>query len=196
MGKLVNGYIEVSPTEFMTQSGRFVDVVAPTPGDVNVEDIAHHLSMICRFGGATPVHYSVAQHCVFVSKILEAEYPDDHVLQYAGLLHDASEAYVGDMVSPLKRRQEDFRAVEDKWMVAIGGALKVDPKLLEDPRVHRADDQAFGSEWRDILQRPPLKANILSPLHITPVPAVEARALFMARFYELKGLQLSERMRR
>lgn len=67
-----------------------------TPEDVRIEDIAHHLALINRFNGGTPKPISVAQHSVLVSRLL----PDEHAL--AGLLHDASEAYLGDVTKWLK----------------------------------------------------------------------------------------------
>src|SRR5574341_870942 len=83
-----------------TRSGRVVRPLAPDDATVDLGDVAHHLSLVCRFGGACSRHYSVAQHCVLVSRVV----PATHAL--AGLLHDAAEAYIGDVVSGLKRLPE------------------------------------------------------------------------------------------
>lgn len=189
MGRVVLMASEIvaGPSEFMTFSGRLVDLLKPEPSDVLLDDVAHHLSMVCRFGGACPEHYSIASHCVLVSKILQMDYPDDRELQFAGLLHDASEAYVGDVVSPLKHRLPGYAPVEDRWMRAIGEAFAVDYKMFDDPRVHRADDQAFGSEWRDLFpRRPPLRGAVMSPVRVKAEPSVVAKVGFLARFGELR----------
>lgn len=84
-----------------TYSGNHVNVLHPEPGAIVIEDIAHHLSLICRYGGACIRHYSVAQHSVHVSEQiskLEGTVQD----QLAGLLHDAPEAYLGDWIRPIK----------------------------------------------------------------------------------------------
>ena len=77
---------------FLTYTGRQFWPLDPRPEDICIRDIAHHLSLCCRFNGACRVHYSVAQHSVMVANILPAP------LRFWGLMHDATEAYVGDMV--------------------------------------------------------------------------------------------------
>src|SRR6267378_1608096 len=80
----------------VTYSGLQFYHLAPTPEMVCIEDIAHALSQTCRWTGHTKFHYSVAQHSIYCSFLVPAE----HAL--AALLHDASEAYLGDMNRPLK----------------------------------------------------------------------------------------------
>src|SRR5690242_11754504 len=80
-----------------TYTGRRFWPLDPRVDDIDIGDIAHHLSLVCRFAGACREFYSVAQHCVGVSYVCD---PKDALW---GLLHDAAEAYVGDMVRPLKR---------------------------------------------------------------------------------------------
>lgn len=83
-------------TWILTRSGRKFDLARPTADMVDPADIAHSLSMQCRFNGHTSRYYSVAQHSYLVADLVPAED------QLAGLLHDATEAYVGDLVRPLK----------------------------------------------------------------------------------------------
>lgn len=83
-----------------TYTGKAFDPFDPDPMKICIEDIAHALSNICRFTGHTREFYSVAQHSVEMAKRLPAS------LQLAGLLHDASEAYLCDVPSPIKRRPE------------------------------------------------------------------------------------------
>lgn len=88
---------------FETASGARLDPYNIRPHDVRAVDLAHHLSMINRFNGATPVPYSVAQHCIkCATAAREAGWGPE--VQLWCLLHDAPEAYLGDMVRPLKSR--------------------------------------------------------------------------------------------
>jgi len=80
-----------------TCSGRRVHLLNPSPDEIAIEDIAHALSHACRFAGHVPSYYSVAQHSVLVSELL------DERTALWGLLHDASEAYLHDLTRPLKR---------------------------------------------------------------------------------------------
>jgi hypothetical protein len=97
----------------LTRSGVKFDLFNPHPSMINIEDIAHALANICRFGGHTDEHYSVAQHSVLVSNIV----PDEDAM--CGLLHDATEAYIGDMVSPLKHFIPKFKEVEQNLWVVV-----------------------------------------------------------------------------
>lgn len=86
-----------------TTSGVAFDLLKPRASDVRIEDIAEHLAKIGRYSGATlgPVAYTVAQHSVLVSQILET-WGYDYVIQREGLLHDAPEAYYGDTTAPVQ----------------------------------------------------------------------------------------------
>ncbi len=85
-----------------TYTGKKFSFIDPQPEDICIEDIAHHLSLICRFNGACRVHYSVAQHSVLVAEMV----PQGAIPQ--ALLHDAGEAYYGDITSPFKRVLEEI----------------------------------------------------------------------------------------
>lgn len=98
-------------TQIETYSGKFVDTLNPDPETIDARDIAHHLSQTCRFGGATSCFYSVAEHAVLVYDLMRYRGARGWALDGA-LLHDAAEAYLGDVVSPLKYalRAEEFYA--------------------------------------------------------------------------------------
>lgn len=100
-------------------SGRLIDLENLQPQDILIQDIAHALSNICRFGGHIPRFYSVAQHCCFVADLVP--YP----ARLEGLMHDAAEAYIGDMVTPIKHLPSmyGFRALESKVEAAIAKAF-------------------------------------------------------------------------
>lgn len=87
----------------LTHSGLRVDLLAPEPESVTLPDIAHALARICRYTGhVRALHYSVAQHSVLVAQHLRDQ-GHSAAIQAQGLLHDAHEAYTGDMASPIKR---------------------------------------------------------------------------------------------
>lgn len=96
-----------------TWTGAAVDFCHVLEAPIELEDIAHALGMLCRFNGHIRRFYSVAQHSVVVSHLVEPE------LARAALMHDATEAYMGDMTAPLKRCIPTFRSLEDKLEVAI-----------------------------------------------------------------------------
>src|SRR5262249_3879894 len=94
-----------------TITGKRWFVTDPHPDDVDIEDIAHGLSMVCRFGGQCREFYSVAQHSVLMAnEMCRREAPPEMALW--GLLHDAPEAYLGDMVRPLKRSMPNYKVLE------------------------------------------------------------------------------------
>ncbi len=86
-----------------TFSGRYINLQRLSSRDICIEDIAHGLSMLCRFAGQCRSFYSVAEHSVLVAGEVERTNPDKPMLILEALLHDASEAYVGDIRSPLKK---------------------------------------------------------------------------------------------
>lgn len=96
-----------------TVSGIYMNVFEPTPEMVCIEDIAHALSKQCRFGGHLPRFYSVAQHSVACMNNAE---PAERL---AALLHDASEAYLLDIPSPIKKRLANYNEIEEGLMRVI-----------------------------------------------------------------------------
>lgn len=91
--------------KIQTISGRHVDVMNPDPDTIILDDIVHAISNLCRYGGHIPHFYSVAEHSTYVAKWLHAQdaTPDEII---TGLLHDAAEAYIGDIVRPLKEHPD------------------------------------------------------------------------------------------
>ena len=171
----------------LTASGKRFFLFDPQPEEIDIVDIAHALANICRFGGHTKFHYSVAQHSVLVSEIVEATVPE---LAFAALLHDATEAYVGDMVRPLKKQMPAYREVEDATWIAIAKVFAL-PEILP-PIVKRADMAALLTERRDVmlvnhLNHPefPWEADELgyepSAIRVRELTPGEARVKFMHR---------------
>jgi len=187
-----------------TYSGVAFSLLHPEPEMVKIEDIAHHLSLINRFNGATKFPYSVAEHSLSVSYYLSSNDCaslsafEAQKLMLQGLLHDAAEAYTGDIVRPFKRiLPEFFEIVEERINIAIGLRFNVTLDSLP-ASVHHADAVMLMTEKRDLL-RPsprkwtdanakstpqPLKQPILHPSNYTSI-----RQAFLDRFHSLYPLK-------
>ena len=126
-----------------TRSGKFINVFNPNPDDIVIEDIAHCLSMQCRFGGHLPVFYSVAQHSVMCSLMV----PEEYALE--ALLHDASEAYLLDMPSPIKHGLTNYKDVETALQKVIAAKFGI-PLIMSDI-VKAADNQCLLMEWNGMM---------------------------------------------
>lgn len=129
--------------EIRTFSGIAMNVFEPTIEMISIEDIAHSLSMQCRFGGHLKKFYSVAEHCTNAVKLV----PEEHRL--AALLHDASEAYLLDMPSPIKCRMPEYKAIEKKLMEVI--AYKFGFEYPLHPFVKNADVVLLHEEWSSLV---------------------------------------------
>lgn len=133
----------VANTILETVTGRFVDVMNPTPDMIAFEDIAWSLSRQARFNGHTisTIPYSVAQHSVMVAKRVEKFRHRD--LMLAALLHDAAEAYISDIPSPIKNIpgvRESIKTVETKLLQVIFASLEVEyPDDVYWRVIHDAD---------------------------------------------------------
>ena len=152
-----------------TAGGRAIDPLNPDPRAIDLGDIAHALSFVPRFGGHSRVFYSVAQHSVLVRDLVSERCSEDRVLA-AALLHDAAEAYLLDMPSPIKRHLPDYTAAEKSLQRIIETKFGVLELAAEDRAlIKEADRIALAWEQRDImpavewaetptLDRPPLEA--------------------------------------
>lgn len=125
-----------------TYSGRIVDLSGFSEDDIHIEDIAHALSQIVRFTGHITKPYTVAQHSVLVSRLC----PGEHALW--GLLHDASEAYLGDVSTPLKSLLPEYREIEGRVQREIAGRFGLPWPIPTE--VKEADRQALMMEKRGL----------------------------------------------
>jgi hypothetical protein len=132
-----------------TYTGRQFDVIDPDPAAVSLADVAAGLAHTCRFGGHCRRFYSVAHHSLHVSRELPAADPR---LQLIGLLHDAGEAYVGDVPRPLKAEFAEFERAEERIREAVWAAFDVAPPTdAEWERVMAADDRLLAYEASHLL---------------------------------------------
>jgi hypothetical protein len=107
---------------------------------------------MCRFGGQCQVPYSVAQHCLYVLQALKQIAPTNYMLQLQGLLHDAAEAYLSDLVAPLKHQLPEYERAEKITEAAVCKGLKVPVPTGEAKRLIKlADNMVIMSERRDLL---------------------------------------------
>lgn len=171
-------------TMICTASGQYVDVLRPEQHRFDIEDIAHALSHICRFCGHVREFYSVAQHSVLVSGMLGPS------AALAGLLHDASEAYLGDVTLPLKGALPEYLKIEQRMQAAIMRQFGALPGC--EAEVKYADLALLATERRDLVR----DQNIVWPaltgveplkVRIVPLAAAEARRLFLDVFARLRS---------
>ena len=127
-----------------TQSGIYYNIVHPTPDMICLEDIHHALNRVPRFAGHTKHPWTVADHCV--EMVRGAEEESDTVKLWL-LMHDASEAYLGDIPGPLKRLLGSYEVLEDRCMSAIAEKFGLHPGFWEHPQVKAADKAALELEW-------------------------------------------------
>lgn len=179
----------MSSAWIQTQSGQQFFPFDPFRNEYRIEDIAHALGNICRFAGHTKEFYSVAQHCVLVSENVLPEF------SRWGLLHDAAEAYFGDLPSPIKSIMPEYHAVEHQTAVLIADAfgITLDPEM--ELAVKMVDRLVFWAEVAQLMQpvHPDLRHQMKEvgvgdqgpDIKITPLAPAQASALFLNRFQEL-----------
>jgi 5'-deoxynucleotidase YfbR-like HD superfamily hydrolase len=183
-------------------SGRRLDLINPSPLDIEIEDIAHGLARVARWNGQTDGAYifSVAQHSLLVETLARARAPRlDRSLRLAILLHDAPEYVIGDMISPFKAVLGDaYKAVERRLLTAIhlrfGLPAESTPELTA--LIKRADRAAAyleatrlagfsEAEARRFFGRPPVFSAAIERDYLKPWPAETAQARFLDKFKKL-----------
>ena len=185
-------------------SGRRLDLLDPSPLDIEISDIAHGLARVARWNGQTDGEhaFSVAEHSLLVEAIVgDLEPALDRRGSLAALIHDAPEYVIGDLISPFKAALSlDYRAFEAKLLAAIHLRFGLPPELSPPTAklIKRADKiaafyEATGlagfsrAEARRFFGQPrglsPALVNRLS--HLSPLPAAEVEAKFLRRFDEL-----------
>lgn len=146
---------------YRTHRGHMLDFSDLANATIDIEDIGHHLARVCRYGGAVDDFYSVANHCTYVSRELgRAGYSP--YIQAAGLLHDAGEAYLGDVVSGLKRLLPGYRELESVLETRIQDHFDVYWKAGRVYHIVKdADLRARLAEVRDLFRETPYPRELL-----------------------------------
>jgi len=185
-------------------SGRRLDLLNPSPSDIEIEDIAHGLARVARWNGQTiGAHaFSVAQHALIVEDIALAHNPSWPTRwRLAALLHDAPEYVVGDLISPFKTAIGlDYKALELRLLAAIHARFRLPGTLPDDVQteIKTADRVAayyeatrlagFGEEEATIYFGKPERlpaATAAALSRLVPMPAKEAQQAFLTRFRNL-----------
>jgi uncharacterized protein len=163
---------------FVTVSGKVVYFLDPDPDQITIEDVAHALSRISRWGGHTNSFWSVAAHSLLVAQLLPRP------LKLAGLTHDLHEYVLGDMPTPLKSLIPEYPVIAAKWDGVVGKKFGVD---LHDPAIKMADTIALATERRDLRnngEQWPIDA-AAAQFHIVPTSIELTQAAFLKEFYFL-----------
>lgn len=167
-----------------TFTGKRFHILAPKPGEIDIIDIAHAESLLCRYTGQVKRFYSIADHSIRASMMVPRE------LALAALLHDASEAYISDISRPLKHALPMYRDIEAIVQTAIYDRYGIEPLSFgAQDLIKQADNILLISEARDLLPganykewgvtEPPL------PHTIEPITSEMAYAVFLCQFNRL-----------
>jgi uncharacterized protein len=185
-------------------SGRRLDLLDPSPLDIEIADIAHGLARVARWNGQTSgAHiFSVAQHTLLVEAVLRQQTPRvDVTVRLAALLHDAPEYVIGDMISPFKAvLGGDYKAVEKRLLSAIHLRFGLPPVLKPEIERHiKAADRGAAyleatqlagfaqAEARRLFGRDPGLPVPAQQDYLTPWSAAKAEKRFLARFTTLRN---------
>lgn len=176
-----------------TRNGNAFNPSLGVVSKVELDDIAHGLSYICRYAGQCGTFYSVAEHSILVSQIVQHLYPEDLESRWAALLHDATEAYVCDLPTPIKRLLPDYEAMEERLSSQISEVFDIRWTAEVKRRVKEADILALTLEmpalfedtspWTELLEThkdfPKLKTRfgIGEPAHWKNAFAFHVKAL-------------------
>jgi len=185
-------------------SGRRLDLIDPSPLDIEIADIAHGLARVARWNGQTSgAHiFSVAQHTLLVEAVMRTQAPRiDEKLRLAALLHDAPEYVIGDMISPFKAvLGGDYKLVEKRLLSAIhirfGLSAELNPSMTA--QIKDADRGAAyleatmlagfsEAEAKRLFGRDPGLPESMREDYLTPWSAAKAEKRFLARFKSLQA---------
>lgn len=153
-----------------TYSGKTITLPKPFTEEISIVDIAHGLSHLNRYAGQLAQPLNVAQHSLIVAELVSQKFPKNKSMQLAALLHDAPEAYLADVPSPVKHFCRDYQTLEKVFNLVIAKRFNLFPTLSEQKWI-----RYFDTHVRDV----ELKHKRLT--------ATEAKAKFLEKYMELTG---------
>ena len=152
-----------------TNSGLYINVFDPKPEVICIEDIAHAEAAIPRFAGHLNKHYSVAQHSLMAAELATPKN------RKAALLHDATEAFMLDMPTPIKNQLPEYKLAEDRLMAVI--AEKFGIQFPFDPEIKEIDKYLVNLEWEKLVRNPDKEFKCLT--------AIQAKKEFLRVYNEI-----------
>jgi 5'-deoxynucleotidase YfbR-like HD superfamily hydrolase len=158
-----------------TNSGLYINVFNPTPEMICIEDIAHAEAAMPRFAGHLDKRYSVAQHSLMAAQLASPKN------RKAALLHDATEAYMLDMPTPIKNQLPEYKAAEDNLMLVI--AEKFGFEFPFDPEIKQIDKYLVNLEWEKLVRNPDKDFKCLT--------AIQAKKEFLRVYHEIIAAEQS-----
>jgi len=163
-----------------TFTGEQFDPLNPDPDKINILDIGHALSNLCRYGGHCSKFYSVAQHCVIVANYIY-KITKSKQKAMAGLLHDASEAYLVDIPRPIKQRLKDYNEYEDFLLKVIFKKFNAQPYT---DIVHEIDMRVLMTEAKYLMGDPKNWNIPYEPIDevVLPMSSTYAKEIFYNTF--------------
>ena len=183
--------IEARTFDIETYTGERFSLDFFDPTLIHIEDIAHALAMQCRYNGHCSRFYSVAEHSILLSYWMQRR---DHSprLQLLGLLHDAAEAYLGDLIREVKRALPAFQAIEARMEAAIWEAFCIPPPTEDEWQIVKLGDEVMlacesqclmkshGAGWG-------IKADVDPDVRFRWFQPQQGREMYLSRFQALTG---------
>lgn len=165
----------------MLHSGAWFDFCAPASSDFTIEDIAHGLANVCRYAGQCTRFYSVAEHSILVSDVATG-------FELEALLHDAAEAFIGDITRPLKQLLPEYKKIEASVQRAVLSRFGINGPI--PPEVKHADLRVLAAEQRQIMPEGTdgwVRGRKVepAPIAVRHLPPNEAKDTFLKRFEAL-----------
>lgn len=169
-------------SSILTRGGDYFDLLNPRAADIKIVDIAHALAHLCRFTGHTRHFYSVAQHSVLAAQLISKTNPE---LMIEALMHDAAEAYLGDVSRPLKRLLPEYQRIERAVLHTICTAFDIAWPLA--PEIKTVDNIMLAWERRDLMREHSVTWEATQGIDIDHLERIEqwSPAEAQARFMEM-----------
>lgn len=173
--------ISIKGPTILLSSGKYFSYEKPSDSEFTIEDIAQGLSNTCRFGGQCPNFYSVAEHSVYVSRLVSKAH------RLHALLHDGAEAFICDMPKPLKEMLPDYQEVENRVEAAVFARFSLPSKM--DRSIKLADITMLATEQQQLMSNfhdwEWTKGHEPANLEIQALTPPAAREFFLSEYYNI-----------